>query len=71
MKRRSVRVEAATSLQGLIASELKIASAFFLSRRSSISASLDNGRPNTTERTRASARPVLVRGAEAASRATS
>ena len=48
-----------------------MASAFFLSRRSSRSASLDRGRPNTTPRTRASARPVRVRGTDAASRATS
>ena len=39
----------------LIASELKIASAFFLFSRSPISSSFDRGRPNTIARTRARA----------------
>ena len=48
-----------------MASELKIASAFFLFRRSSISWSLARGRPNRMARVRAAPRPKAVVGAEA------
>ena len=53
-----------------MASELKIASAFFFESRSPISSSFARGRPKTTWRRRATARPVGVRGSDAASRAT-
>ena len=54
-----------------MASELKIASAFVLLSRWSISCSLESGLPKRTERTLARARPVAVLGADAAFRATS
>ena len=53
-----------------MASELKIARAFVLDRRSSISSWFASVRPKMTWRRRAIARPVRVRGSEAASRAT-
>src|SRR4029079_829734 len=47
----------------LIASELKIARAFFFESRSPTSSSLASGRPIATPRTRAHARPTPVVGA--------
>ena len=46
----------------LIASELKIARAFFFESRSPASSSLASGRPIATSRTRAHARPRPVLG---------
>jgi hypothetical protein len=54
-----------------MASELKIARALTFDRRSPSSSWIDSGRPKRTARTRATALPARVRGAEAASRATS
>ena len=54
-----------------IASELKIASAFVLDRRSPSSSSLASGRPKNRPRSEANARPVAVVGALAASFAVS
>ena len=54
-----------------MASELKMASALVLDRRSPISSSVDRGRPKTTARTRPKNRPVGVRGTLAAGLATS
>ncbi len=41
----------------LMASELKMASAFFFDRRSPISSSVESGRPKTTARTRVEGPP--------------
>ena len=68
---RTRRISSVAYADDEIASELKIASAFFFDRRSSISSSFESGRPNTTARMRASALPRPVRGTDAASRATS
>ena len=54
-----------------MASELKIASAFFLVRRCSLSSSLASGCPMNVRRMRSAARPTLVVGADAAWRAVS
>ena len=54
---RTRRISSVAYADDEIASELKIASAFFFDRRSSNSSSFDNGRPKTTARNRASARP--------------
>ena len=54
-----------------MASELKIARAFGFESRSPMSSWIERGRPKTIARNRANARPALVRGADAASRATS
>ena len=53
-----------------MASELKMARAFFLVSRSSMSWALDSGLPKTKARTRAMRRPRAVRGALAAALAT-
>ena len=49
-----------------MASELKMASAFVLDRRSPISSSVDRGRPNDDHPTRPKNRPIGVRGTLAA-----
>ena len=54
-----------------MASELKIARAFFLARRSPISSSLARGRPRSACLSRALKRPMLVVGALAAALAVS
>lgn len=58
-------------MEELIASELKIASAFFFGSRSVISSSLASGRPITTDFRRANRRPSRVAGALAAALAVS
>ena len=68
---RTRRISSVAYAEELIASELKIARALTLDRRSPISSWMDSGRPNRIARTFASARPAGVRGSEAASRATS
>ena len=54
-----------------MASELKMASAFFFDRRSPISSSVASGRPMRTRLTSTIARPSRVLGAMAAGLATS
>src|SRR4051794_1721176 len=54
-----------------MASELKIASAFFFDRRSPISSSFASGRPRSTPLSRTRARPNVVVGALAAAFAVS
>ena len=54
-----------------MASELKMASAFFFESRSLISSSVDSGRPKTIARMRLTSRPVGVTGTLAAGFATS
>ena len=54
---RTRRISSVAYADELMASELKIARAFFLDRRSPISSSFASGRPKTTWRMRATARP--------------
>ena len=68
---RTRRISSVAYADELMASELKIASAFVFDRRSPTSSSFASRRPNTSWRSRATARPVGVRGIDAASRATS
>jgi hypothetical protein len=68
---RTRRISSVAYADELMASELKIASAFVFDSRSPISAALDSGRPNSTARARANARPIFVRGTDAASLAMS
>ena len=68
---RTRRISSVAYADELMASELKIASAIFLDSRSLMSSWIDSGLPKRAWRTRWMARPVAVRGRDAASRATS
>src|SRR5512132_2509261 len=65
------RISSVAYADELIASELKIASAFFFESRSEISSWIESGRPKRTPRARANRRPAGVRGTDADSLATS
>jgi hypothetical protein len=68
---RTRRISSVAYADELIASELKMASAFVLLSRSPSSASLASGRPKKKPLTAANARPVGLVGALAASLAVS
>src|SRR6476659_2327170 len=68
---RTRRISSVAYADELIASELKIARAFFFERRSPISSSLARGRPRSSAFARDQARPAAVGGTNAASFAVS
>ena len=68
---RTRRISSVAYADELMASELKMASAFGFESRSPISSSLERGRPKTMARSRATSRPVRVSGRLAAGLATS
>jgi hypothetical protein len=68
---RTHRISSVAYADELMASELKIASAFFFDRRSPSSSSLASGRPTKNPRMPAHSRPVGVVGALAATLAVS